>query len=249
MPLKAKVLTMSVDVIQLSEVINKTASWLADDSGKYICVSNVHMCIETYISSEFAAVVNQADLVVPDGRPIYWAQRLLGFSEGEQIRGMDLTLELCQYAAEQGLKVGFYGGSLTAVSAMKRRLLNQYPGLNIVIAESPPFRPLSEMEKKQAIEAINSSEVDILFVGLGCPKQEKWMAEHKDKFSCVMLGVGAVFDFLAGSKKHAPIWMQQAGLEWFYRLLDEPRRLWRRYLYTNPKFVFLFIRQLLGKKF
>lgn len=249
MPLKAKVLTMSVDVIQLSEVINKTASWLADDSGKYICVSNVHMCIETYISSDFSAVVNQADLVVPDGRPIYWAQRLLGFSEAEQIRGMDLTLELCQYAAEQGLKVGFYGGSLTTVSAMKRRLLNQYPSLNIVIAESPPFRPLSEMEKKQAIEAINSSEVDILFVGLGCPKQEKWMAEHKDKFSCVMLGVGAVFDFLAGSKKHAPIWMQQAGLEWFYRLLDEPRRLWRRYLYTNPKFVFLFIRQLLGKKF
>lgn len=246
---KSKVLTMSVNVVQLHSVLSQVQQWVDHKIAAYICVSNVHMCIETYKNNEFSEVVNQADLVVPDGRPIFWAQRLLGFTDAQQTRGMDLTLELCRHASDNGLTVGFYGGSDSALEAMQKQLLTRYPQLSIAIAHSPPFRPLTDVEAQQVINDINASEVDILFVGLGCPKQERWMAEHKPQLSCVMLGVGAVFDFLAGSKKHAPVWMQKSGLEWLYRLLDEPKRLWRRYLYTNPLFIILFLQQLLGRKF
>nr|WP_306800221.1 WecB/TagA/CpsF family glycosyltransferase [Endozoicomonas sp. YOMI1] len=205
--------------------------------------------METFDSDEFSKVVNNADLVVPDGKPLVWGQKLLGHKEAQQVRGQDLTMELCKLAAGQQLKVGFYGGMPETLVIMKERLVEQFPSLDIFYDFSPPFRPLTPAEDNDVVNAINDSGIQILFVGIGCPKQERWMAEHKDKLHCVMLGVGAAFDFIAGNKKHAPRWMQAIGMEWLFRLLNEPQRLWKRYLKQNPRFIWYFTQQLLGRKF
>lgn len=249
MPESAEIITMRVDVTDRQRAVDTILGWATDAQSRYVCVSNVHMCIETYNDPAFRTTVNTADLTVPDGRPIFWAQKLLGHKNARQVRGMDLTLSLCERAAQQGISVGFYGGAPATLQTLQSTLQQRFPQLKIAFAISPPFRPLTQAEQDADIAAINSSNAGLVFVGLGCPKQERWMQEHRDKVNAVMLGVGAAFDFIAGNKKHAPNWMQTCGLEWFYRLLDEPKRLWRRYLYTNPKFIGLFVLQLLGKRF
>lgn len=246
---REQVLTMQVDITSLSHAVDTVSQWAERQESRYVCVSNVHMCVETYEKPTFRQTVNQADLVVPDGRPIYWAQHLLGNSKAGHVRGMDLTMALCQIAEEKQLNVGFYGGEPYTLEVLQKRLRAQYPDLPISTAISPPFRALSEAEQQADINAINDAGTQILFVGLGCPKQEQWMADHKGLLNCTMLGVGAAFDFIAGNKSPAPVWMQRMGLEWLHRLYDEPQRLWRRYLHTNPKFIGLFLLQLIGKKF
>ena len=243
------ILKMSVNIIDVDTSVLNISSFSSEKTGAYVCVSNVHMCMETFDSKAYRKVVNNADLVVPDGKPLVWAQKLLGHKKAQQVRGQDLTMALCQMASEKGIKIGFYGGAPETLKAMKIRLRNQFPGIDIVYDYSPPFRPLTTEEDNVVIEAINTSGVQILFVGLGCPKQEIWMAEHKDQLHCVMLGVGAAFDFIAGNKKHAPKWMQSIGMEWLFRFLCEPRRLWKRYLKHNPRFIWYFTQQLLGRKF
>ena len=246
----SNIVTMQVSITTLLNVLNSIKQYADVKQCAYVCVSNVHMCMEVYDDDNgFAAVVNNADIVVPDGRPIYWAQKLLGAKNAEQVRGMDLTYGLCDLAEAKAYKVGFYGGEATTLTAMSTELLTLYPKLNITYSCSPPFRNLSDVEKVADIKAINDSGVDFLFVGLGCPKQERWMADNKEQLNCVMLGVGAAFDFIAGNKSHAPEWMQKAGLEWLFRLTSEPKRLWRRYLMTNPRFIFYFLRQWLVVKF
>lgn len=240
---------MNVDITSHEMVLERIKNWIENEQGYYTCVSNVHMCIETYNSPSFRTIVNQADIVVPDGRPIYWAQKILGAPEAQQTRGMDLTFSLCSLAESKNIKIGFYGASEYTLSIMQKRLIEKHPSIAITYAFSPPFRELNKDEKQQIIEDINNSGIKILFVGLGCPKQERWMAEHRDKLNCVMLGVGAAFDFIAGNKKHAPKVMQNLGLEWLFRLGSEPKRLWKRYLSTNPKFIWLFFLQLCGKQY
>jgi N-acetylglucosaminyldiphosphoundecaprenol N-acetyl-beta-D-mannosaminyltransferase len=202
--------------------------------------------METYDFLSFRDVVNNADIVIPDGRPIYWALRLLGYKEASQIRGQDITNELCSISDKEALSLGFYGGSSDKVlQKVKDNLLIKYPNIKINYMYSPPFRSLTESENRQIISNINEAKPDILFVGIGCPKQEIWMANNKGEIEAVMLGVGAVFDFISGEKSHAPKWMQKVGLEWFFRLLSEPNRLWKRYLKQNPRFLFYFILQLI----
>ncbi|CAA0081636.1 N-acetylglucosaminyldiphosphoundecaprenol N -acetyl-beta-D-mannosaminyltransferase [BD1-7 clade bacterium] len=245
---KLSVITMSVNVTSLPETLEHLDTWSQDKQGRYICVSNVHMCIETWQDSTFQQQVNGADWVVPDGRPIFWAQKLLGATTAQQVRGMDLTMGICDHFENKAVNIGFYGGSETTLNTLQSVLNQQFPNLTISYAKSPPFRQLTDEEHQADLQAINDANVDILFVGLGCPKQERWMADNKAALNCTMLGVGAAFDFIAGDKKHAPNWMQQAGLEWLFRLIEEPKRLWRRYLYTNPVFIVLLIKQLiLGK--
>lgn len=239
---------MAVDVLDIDTAVSNIFTWALSRKSRYVCVSNVHMCIETYNDAGFQNVVNSADLVVADGRPISWAQKLLGYKSAQQVRGMDLTLSLCQKSEADNLKIGFYGGQPETLKKLEKTLLQEYPGLDIAISISPPFRTLSEEEKANDIQRINDSGVQVLFIGLGCPKQERWMQEHQGKVQAVMLGVGAAFDFIAGDKSIAPSWMQKSGLEWLHRLADEPTRLWRRYLYTNPKFIILFLWQLVSKK-
>lgn len=237
---------MNVDVMQLSSALSKTLELVNANQGAYICVSNVHMCMETFDSESFRNIVNSAGLVIADGRPISWAQKLLGHSEAQQVRGQDIMTALCHKSHVSELSVGFYGGSSEEVlSRMVRNLKQQFTNININYRFAPPFRALTSLEDEEVITQINKAKVDILFVGIGCPKQELWMAEHKSSLNCVMLGVGAAFDFLAGDKKHAPRWMQKIGCEWIFRLFSEPKRLWKRYLKQNPRFIFHFIKQLL----
>jgi len=247
--MRTKVLTMDVDVTALRLVVDKVLQLACVNKGAYVCVSNVHMCMETFDLVDFCKVVNEADLVIPDGKPLSIAQKLLGHKGAQQVRGQDIMNALCALSGEKSLSIGFYGGSSDAVlNLVKTNLLAQFPDIKISYAFSPPFRVLSEPEDTEVVEQINKAKVDILFVGIGCPKQEIWMAGHKDKLSCVMLGVGAAFDFIAGDKKHAPRWVQKMGLEWLYRLCSEPRRLWKRYLSTNPRFIWYFLQQWLFKK-
>ena len=216
---RMKVIDMEVDVTNLEATLNKVELLSETNRASYVCVSNVHMCIEVYDSREFSTVVNNADLVIPDGKPLSWAQKLLGHKDAKQVRGQDIMTALCAASGQKSLNIGFYGGSSDELlSTVKRKLLETYPDIRISYAYSPPFRPLTAEEDAQVIDDINNSNVNVLFVGIGCPKQERWMAEHKDSLNCVMLGVGAAYDFIAGSKKHAPRWVQKIGMEWLYRL-------------------------------
>lgn len=204
------------------------------------------MVMEAFDSPEFRSVMKGADLVTPDGMPLVWALRLLGVRNQERVYGPDLTLEVCGMAAHQGIPVAFYGGTPESLQRFSNRVMELYPKLNIVCQIAPPFRVPTSDEDEEYTRSIVDSGARIVLVGIGCPKQEQWMAAHKDRIPAVMLGVGAAFDFHSGRVKQAPAWMQQIGMEWFFRLLMEPRRLWKRYLKHNPRFIFLFLMQLLG---
>ena len=243
------VIKMDVDVTNLASALHQVEILAVKKQGAYVCVSNVHMCIETLDSNEFEQVVNNADLVIPDGKPLSWAQKFLGHKTAEQVRGQDIMDAICASSGNKNLNIGFYGGSSDELlNTVQKALTNSYPDIQITYAFSPPFRPLTAEEDTQVVEDINNANVNVLFVGIGCPKQERWMAEHKDKLHCVMLGVGAAYDFIAGSKKHAPRWIQKIGMEWLFRLCSEPKRLWRRYLSTNPRFIWHFGKQFMKQK-
>lgn len=244
-----KILKMPVAVTNMKQVTISLIDLAKSRVSSYVCISNVHMCMETFDSPEFENVLNQSDLVVPDGRPIYWALKLLGYPTAHQVRGQDLMDELCHLAQINKVNIGLYGGACEeTLRLVKEKIYLKYPYINIAFAYSPPFRPMTNTEKAVLVGGINEADVGILFVGIGCPKQERWMFEHKGKVNCVMLGVGAAFDFISGSKKHAPRWMQKCGLEWLFRLLSEPKRLWKRYLKQNPRFIYYFLQQWLLKK-
>ncbi|WP_457637190.1 WecB/TagA/CpsF family glycosyltransferase [Oceanithermus sp.] len=221
-------------------------NWAVQEDSRYVCAANVHMVMESYDSIDFRKVVNSADLVTPDGMPLVWMMRRLGVPNQSRVAGPELLPRVCEAAAQQGIPVGFYGGTADTLSGLTQHLLKRFPSLKIAYAHSPPFRPLSDEEDERVVREINSSGARILFVGLGCPKQERWMAEHRGRVRAVMIGVGAAFDFHAGKVRKAPAWMQRMGLEWLFRLAMEPRRLWRRYAKHNPRFVMLAIMQLLG---
>jgi N-acetylglucosaminyldiphosphoundecaprenol N-acetyl-beta-D-mannosaminyltransferase len=191
-------------------------------------------------------VVNEADLITPDGKPLVWALRLLGVSNPSQVRGADLVLHTVERAAREGLSIGLYGGTARSLKSFVEAIEARFPGLQIACQISPPFRPLTQEEDEAVTREIISSGARVLLVGIGCPKQERWMAEHRGRIPAVMLGVGAAFDFLSGAIPQAPRWMQQTGLEWVYRLMMDPRRLWKRYAKHNPRFVGLFLMQLSG---
>nr|MDQ3041653.1 WecB/TagA/CpsF family glycosyltransferase [Acidobacteriota bacterium] len=192
--------------------------------------------------------VNGADLIIPDGMPLVWMQKLQGEGQAARVRANDLMILLCAYAEKNDLTVGFYGGKQSVIDAITKRARKDFPKLKIACAFSPPFRPLTDAEDAEITAEINRKNPDILFMGLGCPKQENWMAAHKNRVKAVMLGVGASFDFFAGNVKESPEWLGKLGLEWLFRLTQEPRRLWRRYLILNPRFVRLATLQLLKSK-
>lgn len=245
-PNPIRILGMRVDRTEYTAAAEQILRWATIRSGSYICAANVHMVMEAYDSSSFRQIVNQADLVTPDGMPLVWALRLLSVKGQQRVYGPTLTLHVCVMAEREGLPVGLYGGTPDSLESFTRFLKERYPRLQIACAIAPPFRPLTPDEDETYTRQMVESGLRILFVGTGCPKQEIWMAEHKGRIPAVMLGVGAAFDFHSGRVKQAPAWMQKIGMEWFFRLLMEPRRLWKRYLKHNPRFVFLFLLQLLG---
>jgi N-acetylglucosaminyldiphosphoundecaprenol N-acetyl-beta-D-mannosaminyltransferase len=211
----------------------------------YICVAATHTVVACQDDPELAAAVHGASLVVPDGQPVVWAMNALGHDLSSRVYGPDLMARYCERSALTGARMFLYGGrNQGALVQLALNLRRRYPGVQIVGGYSPPFRPLSDEEREAVVAEINHARPDVVWVGIGVPKQEKWMAEMQERLDApVLVGVGAAFDFHAGLVPQAPSWMQSAGLEWLYRLLQEPRRLWKRYLTYNPRFVFGFARQ------
>ena len=246
MPAIQPILKMRVSVTNLAACLQQVMELAGKKKAAYICLSNVLMCMLTFDNDRFLKIVNDADLVIPDGKPISVAQRLLGHKRAQQVRGQDIMNAICASSGEYKLKIGFYGGSSDPLlNKMISKLKSVHTGIQIAYVYAPPFRPLTAAEDINVCDEINRANVDILFVGIGCPKQEIWMEQHMQKLNCVMLGVGAAFDFIAGNQKHAPKWMQEIGVEWLYRLCNEPKRLWKRYCRQNPRFIYHFIHQLI----
>lgn len=239
------ILGQRVDHITYERVTDQIVAMAQSKQAGYVCISNVHMIMVGVDEPKFRKVVNNATLIAPDGVPLVWCLTLQGVKGAQRVHGPTLTPILCKIAAERGVPVGFYGGTEEALEMLQKNLCKEYPNLNISYAYSPPFRRLTDEEDQQVIDDILASGTEILFVGIGCPKQEKWMAAHKDRLPLPMLGVGAAFDIISGMKLEAPNWMQKIGMEWFFRLITEPKRLWRRYLLLNPRFVGRYILQLL----
>jgi len=240
------ILGMRVDETDNDRAIARIMRWTAERSSRYVCISTVHMVMESYDDADFRAIVNGADLVAADGMPLIWLARHLGRNQG-RVFAPTFTPDLCRVAAERGIRVGFFGSSDAVLTDLVANLRRDYPTLQIPYVYSPPFRPLSDAEDEAIVEAITEAGVQILFVGLGCPKQERWMAAHRGRIAATMLGVGWAFDVVAGHSKMAPEWIQRAGMEWFYRLLLTPKRLWRRHLKNNPRFLALVGWQLMQR--
>lgn len=239
-----RILGMRVDATHSARAVEAILE-MAETGGGVTCVATVHMVMEAHDDPAFRRLVNSADLVTSDGMPLVWMLRAHGLREAERVYGPDLMPEVCAAAAARGFPIGLYGASADVLDALAQRLAEHFPGLRVAFAMSPPYRALTPEEDAQVVEAIRESGARILFVGLGCPKQERWMAAHRERLDCAMVGVGAAFDFLAGRKRQAPRMLQRAGLEWLFRLASEPRRLWRRYAIHNPRFVWLAGRETL----
>ena len=245
---RVRVVSLFPNVVSHESAIRRIDELVIMGNGGYVCFSTVHMVMESHDNPEYGGRVNGADVIIPDGMPLVWMQKLQGAKDVNRVRANDLMIMLCAFAEENGLTVGFYGGQQSVIDAIIERAKIDYPNLKIVYAFSPPFRPLTDNEDTEITSEINQKNPDLLFIGLGCPKQENWMAAHKNKVSAVMHGVGASFDFYAGNVKESPEWLGKLGLEWLFRLTQEPKRLWRRYLILNPRFVWLATRQLLKSR-
>lgn len=247
---RIRVVSLTPNVLNVGSAIAAIDSLVRKGVGGVVCFSTVHMVMESHDDPAFGNKVNAANLIVPDGMPLVWMQRWQGRREAQRIRANDLMIALCEYAADSDMTVGFYGGKQEVIDSIKARAGRELPDLKIVYAYSPPFRPLTDDEDAAVVDEINAAAPDILFMGLGCPKQENWMSAHRDRLKTVMLGVGASFDFYAGNIRECPDWIGSLGLEWLFRLTQEPKRLWRRYLILNPRFMILALMQLTGiKKF
>lgn len=227
-----------MSAIDARQALDEIAGWIDRDDLQYVCVTGVHGVMECQNDPELSRIHNDSGLTVPDGMPMVWLGRWAGATGMERVCGPDLMLELCELAAQRGWSNFFYGGAPGTPERLSWHLVEMYPGLRIAGTYSPPFRALESSEKEDLVALINDAAPDLIWVGLSTPKQERWMAEFRSRLSApVLLGVGAAFDLHAGLTTRAPVWMQRTGLEWFYRLIQEPRRLWRRYLTNNPRFV------------
>jgi N-acetylglucosaminyldiphosphoundecaprenol N-acetyl-beta-D-mannosaminyltransferase len=233
----AQVLGVPIDVITWDGALTQLNAWASNHESRYVCICNVHSVVTASRDAEFGRVLREADLATPDGAPVALMLRRLGHVEQQRINGPDLMWRYCELAATRTEPIFLYGSSEETLSKLKVKLTAAFPGLNIAGSVSPPFRTLTPEEDTIFVDQINSSGAVVVFVSLGCPKQEMWMAAHRGKINTVMIGVGAAFDYHAGTLKRAPKWMQNNGLEWLHRLLSEPRRLWKRYLVTNTLFV------------
>lgn len=232
-----QVLGTRVDVVDYEEATETLIRWAERGASRYYCACNIHMVMEGFDDWGFQALVNDADLVTADSIGVVAALSLLRRQQTSRVCGPDLTLKVCEAAAAAGLPIGLYGATEACLANLEHRLRQMFPALEVACRIAPPFRELTEEEQWGHIEAINQSGARILLVGLGCPKQERWMAAHKGRVKAVMMGVGAAFDFHSGQKRRAPVWMRRLGMEWLFRLLQEPRRLWKRNLKHAPRFL------------
>ena len=254
-PEKQWIVSAGISKTSYQEIIALCTRWAAEReqgatrSARYICVTSVHGIMTAHDDPEIAKILNEADIATPDGMPVVWALRSFGAKNQRRVYGPTLMLAICASAAQSGLRIFLYGGHEEGLPILESRLCTRFPGLLIAGSYSPPFRPLTPAEEEQVTEMIRASRADVVFVGIGTPKQERWMYEHRECFPGItMIGVGAAFDFHTGRTRQAPGWMQRCGLEWLFRLLMEPRRLWRRYLLVTPRFLPLWALQKLTRR-
>lgn len=248
MPDRVNILGVGVSLIDMCVALAEIDRWIATRQPHYVCVTGVHGVMESYRDSALRSIHNSAGLVTPDGMPLVWLSRLRGFRHVERVYGPDLMLAVCEKSVAAGYRHFLYGGTEETLDALRASLNRRFGGIQIVGCFSPPFRALSPVEDEEVVARIKSAAPDIVWVGLSTPKQERWMAEHVGRLGVpALVGVGAAFDFHAGIKAQAPRWMQRNGLEWFFRMITEPRRLWRRYLVNNPMFLYLVLLQAAGR--
>ena len=231
------IMGVNLAAINMPWLIDFTKKYIKELSGDYLCVSNVHTTVMSYDDKAYCAVQNGGIMAIPDGGPLSSVGRKRGFSKMERTTGPDYLKEVLKISAEEGYRHYFYGSTEETLGKLRKVLEEEYPGVQIAGMYSPPFRVLSDEENCNIVQMINEADADFVWIGLGAPKQEKWMAEHQGEIKGFMAGVGAAFDYLAGNIERAPMWMQKANLEWLYRLLQEPKRLFKRYFYTNTKFI------------
>jgi N-acetylglucosaminyldiphosphoundecaprenol N-acetyl-beta-D-mannosaminyltransferase len=232
------VLGVEVSAIDMAQALAVIDDWIATGARQYVCVTGVHGVMESRRDPALRQIHNQAGLVTPDGMPLVWLARRAGFAHVTRVYGPDLMLACCEASVARGYRHFFYGGAPGVADRLRERLTARFPGLQAVGTYSPPFRTEKTSEDAAVLDRINAAAPDIVWVGLSTPKQELWMDLHRCRLSApVLIGVGAAFDFHAGIKRQAPRWMQRSGLEWLFRLTQEPRRLWRRYSYNNTRFL------------
>jgi N-acetylglucosaminyldiphosphoundecaprenol N-acetyl-beta-D-mannosaminyltransferase len=234
----AHVLDTFIDSLSINEALEKAGNWADGPKSRTICFCNVHSIVTATVRGDLARTFGDADLVLPDGMPVAWMLRLLGFRAQERISGPDFMWQYCARAQTQQAGVFLYGNRRGTLEKLELTLRESFPQLRVVGTHSPPFRPLTAAEDAAIVDEINASGADIVFVSLGCPKQELWMAAHRNSVNAVMLGVGAAFDYHAGLLKRAPPWARSVGLEWLARLVVDPKRLWKRYLIANSIFLY-----------
>ncbi len=238
MPPSRNILGVRIDATNYSDATRQILDWARAGESRYVCCATVNNIITARDSPDYATVLEQADLATSDGMPLVWTLRALGLPHATRVYGPDLTPLVIDAANRDRIPVALYGGTPQVLARLQARF-------EIAYAEAPPFRPPTPEEDRRTTQAIIDSGARIVFIGLGSPKQDRWMHAHRGRIPAVMLGVGAAFDFLAGVKPQAPRWMQNNGLEWAFRLSTEPRRLWSRYLKQNPRFAVLALTQVL----
>jgi N-acetylglucosaminyldiphosphoundecaprenol N-acetyl-beta-D-mannosaminyltransferase len=245
MPFRANILGVHISAINMPQAVAAVEDWIARRERQYVCVTPAHVVMDGYWNPEVRGWINQAGLATPDGMGIVWLLKAKGHRSVSRVYGPDLMLTLCEDGLARGRRHYFYGGEPGVAKTLAAHLTDRYPGLLVTGTFSPPFRPSTPAEDSAVIQRINDAKADILWIGIGSPRQEQWMAEHLGKINVpVMIGVGAAFDFLSGRKRQAPRWVQRAGMEWLFRLANEPRRLWRRYA-QYPLFFLLVLMQVL----
>lgn len=242
------ILGVLVNAVQISDVIARMQDWIAQRGEcRTIAVTGMHGIMEAHHDPAFKNILNSSTLVVPDGMPLVWLARLRGTQLKRRVYGPELMATFCEISTKKGHRHFLYGGAPGVAEKLAEELANQHPGLVIAGTYSPPFRPLTAEEDEEVIRQISAAKPDVLWVGLSTPKQERWMAAHHNLLKIpVLVGVGAAFDIHSGYKKQAPAWMREHGLEWFFRLVQEPKRLWRRYVLYGSEFLFYVTLDLLG---
>nr|WP_137831049.1 WecB/TagA/CpsF family glycosyltransferase [Methylobacterium sp. L1A1] len=247
--IRVNILGVGISAIDMEDAVATIDRWIDQRQRQFVCITGVHGVMECRRDIELRGILRAAGLVTPDGMPLVWMAHRLGFDRVRRVYGPDLMREVSRLSQERGYRHFYFGGGPGLADALAAQQRAAYPGIQVVGTLSPPFRPASEAEDEAMVQAINAAKPDIVWVGLSTPKQERWMSAHRDRIEApVMIGVGAAFDFLAGTKRQAPLWMQRSGLEWAFRLASEPRRLWRRYATIVPSFLVLAGAQLAHRR-
>jgi N-acetylglucosaminyldiphosphoundecaprenol N-acetyl-beta-D-mannosaminyltransferase len=241
------VLGVGIDAVDVPTAVARSFEAIRSAPGGYVCVTGVHGVMEAQRDPRLRDILNNSLITTPDGMPMVWLGKLAGFRSMTRVYGPDLMLEICRASVAEGASHYLYGGNDGVAELLADRLRSRFPGIRVVGTFTPPFRPLTEQEERGLIAEVQSLQPDFFWVGLSTPKQERFMAQYGGRLAAkVMLGVGAAFDMHSGRTKQAPSWMQRVGLEWLFRLLQEPRRLFKRYAVNNPAFVFKVLQQKVG---